>query len=306
MRDRGSLNAAEAQLAKDAPLLPRWVDAATLLGPAKTAMLLHSVCRQLPNVRMMVEAMDENGEKFGDTFTGDDEVGYPLTALGDKAIPCLLSQITNSTWTPDPRMEPLIGSMTVGDVAYWSLMVLGVDWDIAYRMLDRKRFDEVGVGAYFEWIDQPGNRKRLQTAVARWVKEHPQCCASRERFERDDRVAPEFVLSPGRLATLRQKLAEIHPGMSEQSVLEKLGKPDPIAEAQSPDFDILRDGERRAATYFVESWSGNKQKRDLLRDHYVTLVFTEHGRFLRMFSNVEGIPPMYPKTAHDWQHWTWE
>ena len=301
MVNRGSLAAVEAQKAKSAPLLVPWLPAPVLLGAPRTAALAQLMCQQLPNVRMIIYDQDKN-----DTFTGNDEVGYPLEALGEASVPCLIDRITDTTWMPDPRSEPLIGAMRVGDTAFWSLMILGVDWDIVYSMLDRKRFDEVGVGAYFEWIERPGHRRQLQSAVRGWVRAHPNCCSSKLRIEQDFRTEPEFRISSEQLAVLTRGLTGLKPGMSEVVLMRALGAPDLAFDADSPLGFGMKVGEQRGVTFFVDSWSGNKAKRDLLRDRYVTLFFNKHGKLTRAFSNVEGIPPVFPKGENEWQTLLWE
>ena len=44
----------------------------------------------------------------------------------------------------------------------------------------------------------------------------------------------------------------------------------------------------------MERWADEIVRRDPLRDRYVILYFSGEGKFVRMFSNVPNIPPIFP------------
>lgn len=97
-----------------------------------------------------------------------------LKAAGKSAVPCLIANITNRKYKPDPRGIPRWGTMklTVGDTAVFMLEdITGVD---TIRMLPQRYQDlykEIGVYARDEYLhDRRIHRRILQRKLWRWYK----------------------------------------------------------------------------------------------------------------------------------------
>src|SRR5215813_4490889 len=67
------------------------------LSATEATRLAELMCRQLPNSA----AFPGKGSLIGD------DVHDTLVLLGNFALPCLIDRITDSTWMPDPRSDPL-------------------------------------------------------------------------------------------------------------------------------------------------------------------------------------------------------
>lgn len=296
------------------------------LNRPQETKLAELMCRQLPNVSIL---------PFKGALIGDD-VNDTLVRLGERSVPCLIARITDETWMPDPQQAPKWGDVRAGDTAFLILNGMGVDFSVVIPMLDKKRWKEVGMYAYFEWVREGDHRKRLQEVLLHWVREHPNRCVSQEKVDATPRVEPKFRLSARRLSVLRQRLARIELGMGEKSVLQLLGPSDLVqqsiveSELRLPPAQIRlgADGrlhqtlgppemawknespwpnpgmgdraEKSAAIYYVERWSDSRANRDSLRDRYVILFFSEQGRLVRIFSNVDQIPPRFPGKRITW------
>jgi hypothetical protein len=259
--------------------------------------LADRMCGQLPNLALLPFKDDR--------FSGDD-VHDTLVMLGARAVPCLGDRITDETWMPDPRQAP-IADVRAGDIAFFILNELGVDFDVVLPMLDKEKWDGVGIYAYFAWANQLGNRKRPQEAVRQWLRNHPDCCRREPSPSRDSRIQPRFRLSSPELSQLQQKLARLQPGMEQATIPKMLGPADFMHDEKSPGFNLgmhMRK-EASAAFYFVERWSEPRAARDFLCDRYVILFFSDQGKFIRMFSNVEEIPPIFPASKDVWFRLAW-
>jgi hypothetical protein len=267
------------------------------LNQQQLSKLADRMCSQLPNLALL-PFKDER-------FSGDD-VHDTLVMLGEDAVPCLVDRISDETWMPDPRQAP-VANVRAGDVAFFLLNRLGVDFDIVLPMLDKEEWNGVGIYAYFAWANQTGNRKRLQEAVREWLRNHPDCCRREPSPSHDSRIQPRFRLNSPQLAQLRDKLARLQPRMERTTILQMLGPADFLHDEKSTGFNLgmhMR-GEASAAFYFVERWSEPRAARDFLRDRYVILFFSEQGKLIRMFSNVEEIPPIFPTSKEVWFRLAW-
>jgi hypothetical protein len=88
-------------------------------------------------------------------------------------VPCLISEITNTRRTPDPRSAPIFGDVRVGDVAFWVIKdITGLPYDQMFPVDLVARFPSEGVYAYFDWVHNPDNRKVLQKNVQQWYMSH--------------------------------------------------------------------------------------------------------------------------------------
>lgn len=268
------------------------------LHQQQLAKLADRMCSQLPNLALLPFKDDR--------FSGDD-VHDTLVMLGPLSIPCLVDRITDETWMPDPRQAPTAPDVRAGDIAFLILNRLGVDFDVVLPMLDKEKWEGAGIYAYFAWANQPGNRKRLQEAVRDWLRNHPDCCRSEPSPRRDSRIQPGFRLSSPELSQLQQKLARLQPGMDAEPILQALGPTDftPDKKSLCTSLGMAKRGEGSTALYFVERWSEPHAARDFLRDRYVILFFSEQGKFIRLFSNVEEIPPIFPASQEAWFRLAW-
>jgi hypothetical protein len=239
-----------------------------------------------------------------------------LINLGKYSVPCLVDRLGDTTWMPDPRMEPLLGAPVVGDVAYMVLGDKGVP-DLLPSLV-RKKPHDIRMDEYFEWPSRGHNRLRLQAAVRKWTVEHPDCCAAPAPV-RTHLSQPLFRMSREELAAARQRFAKLRPGMSSREVQRIAGTPvavqqqDAMGETnQETDhplylmgFGSLNHNERSAYIYFVERWSQDIGHRDPLLDRYIIVYFNESGHFTRLFSNVAEISPIFPKNARSWERLMW-
>ena len=257
--------------------------------------LAELMCRQLPNAAAFPLK----------SFLSGDDVHDTLVLLSGVAQPCLVDRITDSTWMPDSRSEPL-AAFHAGDAALWILADAGLDWGkVVVPLLNQKQWNGVGVFAYFDWINRGNHRKLVQDAVKRWLKEHPECCGSEKDVNGSTPANAAYRIDPQRLLDLKQRLAGIRPGMDEKQVRLLLGPPDQEASGQNLRNAVIEENryEKSALFYFVERHTGKiglPGSRDYLRDRYVIVFFSENGKFTRAFSNVSEIPPIYPRSEKLW------
>lgn len=268
-------------------------------NPQHLSKLAEQMCSQLPNVALL---------PFKDTKLSGDDVHDTLVMLGAHAVPCLVDRIVDETWLPDPSQAPIAPDVRAGDIAFFILNELGVEFTLVLPLLDKEKWEGVGIYAYFEWANQPGNRKRLQQAVRDWLQLHPKCCGSNVPRGGNSLSRPEFRLSLPEFSRMRNELARLKPGEDATPTLKALGSPSLTIYEESPhgnDWGMAKRGEHSAAVYFVERWSNSPKGRDFLRDRYVILYFTKEGKFVRMFSNVEEIPPVFPTDKDFWFRLVW-
>jgi len=296
----------------------------TALDPDQAAKLAELMCRQLPNVGTIDDAIQIAAPSDGRVPVADgvdntadvtvlDDTYDALVRLGPYSLSCLVDRLTDTRWMPDPRSEPL-----VGDVAYMILGTKGVD-DVLPGLAYKKPA-ELTMGDYLSWPRVRDHRLQLQHAVRAWLREHPKCCATSPVISS---TAPEklvFRMPPAEETKFRTELSRLYPGMSPERVLKTLGKPDATdsddekssspAPARSQSIGLLGfcasdHNENLAYIYFIERWTGEIGRRDPLRDRYVILYFSAKGKFLRMFSNVAEIPPILPPAMDEWYRLAW-
>jgi hypothetical protein len=259
--------------------------------------LAELMCGQLPNAAAF---------SMKSSFSGDD-VHDTLVLLSGFAKSCLVGHLTDSTWMPDSRSEPL-ANFHAGDAALWILTDAGLDWDsIIIPLLDQKKWKDVGVYEYFDWVNRGNHRKLVQNAVKHWLQQHPECCGSAADFSNGARPATTSKIAPDRFAQLRQAWVKLKPGMDEKFARELLGPPDAAANPEHLDGVVDLDRfEKSAEFYFVENQTGKGGKfdfrrRDSLRDRYVIVFYSGNGKFARAFSSVPELPPIYPKSEKLWE-----
>lgn len=96
-----------------------------------------------------------------------DPIVKQILAEGDKAIPCLIEQITDETPTEDVRGAPIWQNYVVGDTAIILLMRLdGAEFEkVIKEMLPspyREEWDTNGIYAYFNYVIESENRAKLK------------------------------------------------------------------------------------------------------------------------------------------------
>jgi hypothetical protein len=269
-----------------------WLKGVTLKDAKELAELM---CQQLPNAAAFPMK----------SFMSGDDVHDTLVLLSSVAQPCLVEHLSDSAWMPDSRSEPL-ADFHAGDAALWILADAGLDWDIVVPLLNQKKWKGVGVFAYFEWVNQGNHRKLVQKSVRKWLKNHPDCCGRSTDFTSNTDSAPVSKISPQRFAELQLAWKQLKPGMAEQVVRKLLGPSDDTADPEHMDgVADLNRFEKSAEFYVVENHSGKDGKfycrrRDSLRDRYVIVFYGENGKFIRAFSNVPELPPVFPKSEKFW------
>lgn len=299
------------------------------LAPDQATRLAAMMCRQLPNVQSMFDsAKSETADDVDDETNLEDEVKYEtlleddvhdtLLRLGRYSLSCLVDELTDVRWMPDPRQEAMMGPPLVGDVAYLILLDMGVP-DILPTLGDQPP-DMPGMLFYTWWPSVGKNRLRLQAAVRDWVQSHPDCCAPPHIADQASQAQPKFRMTAADLVGARARFSRLRPGMSPEEVLKIAGKPDAM-EPRSGNLDdsssegsegnhllgycAMNHNEHLAYIYFTERWTDDIARRDPLRDRYVILLFSGKNRFTRMFSNIAEIPPIFPHSRKVWLKLMW-
>lgn len=257
--------------------------------------LAELMCSQLPNAAAFPMK----------SFLSGDDVHDTLVMLSGFALPCLVDHLTDSTWMPDSRSEPL-ADFHAGDAALWILSDAGLDWDgVITPLLDPKKTKSIGVFEYFDWVNKRDHRKEVQDAVKLWLEQHPKCCGSEADFGDTD-IVPTKKIEPGRFVGLQLAWTKLKPGMDEKLAREFLGAPDAVADPEHLDGVVdFNRFEKSAEFYCVENRTGKDgefdfRRRDSLRDRYVIVFYSGNGKFVRAFSNVPELPPIYPKNEMFW------
>ena len=120
-----------------------------------------SPCENLKNIKILPHK-DE---------AVDDPAYNALLNAGDKATPCLISKITDTTEMVDPRQAPKVQGVRVGDVAYFLLVEFNKLDFVELLPLDvKEKYARDGVYGYFELIDEGNNRQELQDAAYKWYE----------------------------------------------------------------------------------------------------------------------------------------
>jgi hypothetical protein len=101
----------------------------------------------------------------------DDEHYNNLRSNSVEAEECLVELITDATPMTDPRDEPTrVRNFVVGDLAFFLL----TDFDLVpfEQVLPEEvqaLLPQLGVLAYFQWVNVPGNREVLQQNCRDWL-----------------------------------------------------------------------------------------------------------------------------------------
>lgn len=299
------------------------------LDAQQASELAELMCRQLPNVATILEHGQLEDSKVGsaENMTVADEV-YDLRVtddtydglvrLGAYSVPCLVNRLRDTLWMPDPRTEPLLGAPLVGDVAYMILGDKGVQ-DVLPGLAHKKP-EELRMDDYFLWPSVGDHRQRLQIGVQSWLRNHPYCCAASQIVLKTAPAQARFHMSDAERARARTQFSRLRPGMTSAEILRIAGRPDaidahgdriyetPVSVSQDANllgFCSINHNENLAYIYFMERWTDEIGRRDPLHDRYVILFFSAEGKFMRMFSNIADIPPIFPRTEASWQRLMW-
>jgi hypothetical protein len=101
----------------------------------------------------------------------DDAAYNALIAAGEKAVPCLIGKITDTTSMADPRSAPTFHGMRVGDVAYFVLLdITKLDFIAPLPEPVREAYKTEGVDAYFRFVQNKRNREKLQSNLYEWYQ----------------------------------------------------------------------------------------------------------------------------------------
>ncbi len=95
--------------------------------------------------------------------------------VGYAVVPCLIDKVTDTTTMRDPRSEPGFPDVevTVGDIAFFLLVdIIKINFTEPLPSDVRKQYEESGVYAYFKFVKNPGNRKKLQDNLRAWYQKH--------------------------------------------------------------------------------------------------------------------------------------
>lgn len=133
----------------------------------KEARALCSRIREIKKLPFRNDGPDANYQEYGEVYA-------QLRKVGDDAVPCLIEKITDTRKMPDPRQAPTVGSVAIGDVAFWILNdITKLPYDDMFPSEVRQRFKDEGVYVYFEWIAKKKNRSLLQRNIRSWyLSEH--------------------------------------------------------------------------------------------------------------------------------------
>jgi hypothetical protein len=111
-----------------------------------------------------LDRISEFPTAYGGTMT--DPAFLALKAEGRAAIPCLVEEIASTAPMASPQAMPDGPDVLVGDFAFLLLTHFGyVDFMTALPPDVRAETRARGVPAYFEWVNQPGQRELLQARV---------------------------------------------------------------------------------------------------------------------------------------------
>ncbi len=137
-----------------------WLCMATV-ALAEEPKNLNKLCNKIAQVKTI---------PFQKSIPVEDLIYNEFIQLREKAIPCLIDNLTNLQIMPDPRQAPK-EPVVVGDVALFLLNDITGRFEESFPPEVQKKFKTDGIYAYFEFIDNhPENRKKLQKNWRKWHK----------------------------------------------------------------------------------------------------------------------------------------
>jgi hypothetical protein len=97
----------------------------------------------------------------------EDRIYNQLVSSGSDAASCLVAKIVDETPMPDPRQEPTKqADFKVGDLAFFLLLDLDA---LQYDAVLPPHLASASVQEYFQWVNLPGNRRKLQDNCAKAI-----------------------------------------------------------------------------------------------------------------------------------------
>lgn len=119
-----------------------------------------ALCERLPEIKE-IPFKDEPVE---------DEAYNSFIAASNEAVPCLIDRLDDSTKMKDPRSAPQYRDFKVGDLAYIMLVrITKVPFESMLPDDVRERMKEEGVYAYFDYVQNPDNRRVIQSRWRAWL-----------------------------------------------------------------------------------------------------------------------------------------
>lgn len=102
----------------------------------------------------------------------DDGAYNELIDAGEKAIPCLIEKITDTTEMEDPRCPRFTDNFKVGDMAYFVLLDIGgIGFEQMLPAETQELIKTEGAFAYHWYVEEEGNRDRLQDRLKEWYSQ---------------------------------------------------------------------------------------------------------------------------------------
>jgi len=102
-----------------------------------------------------------------------DPIFDAILSKGNEAVPCLVDKLTDTTLMDDPREAPPYQDFRVGDTAFFILAKLTKRDGQLRELLPpqyEKRWKTEGVYAYFSYVENAANRKKIQIWWKNWMK----------------------------------------------------------------------------------------------------------------------------------------
>ena len=102
----------------------------------------------------------------------EDEAYNELRSKRSEVLTCLVEKVSDVTPMPDPRKAPRYSNVTVGDVAVFLLsdFTCASIEDILPEPVKLK-YEEHGIYAYFEFVENPANRALIQKRWRDWLND---------------------------------------------------------------------------------------------------------------------------------------
>lgn len=126
-----------------------------------TADEVRDLCNQVSEIKILPMKQIRRRDATFDAFM----------EAGVRVIPCLIEKVTDETPMPDPCEAPKYDDTRVGDVAYFLICdITQVDFVMLMPPEVEAKYRDQGVYAYFEFVENPKNRKRLQES-REWYRE---------------------------------------------------------------------------------------------------------------------------------------
>ena len=100
---------------------------------------------------------------------GTDAVYLEMLEAGDSLVPCLIDRLTDESPMRDPRSAPSWNAYAVGDTAQIMLVLItGREFAATLPRAVQADWVDNGVYAYFDYVSEPVNRRRLQEKWRAW------------------------------------------------------------------------------------------------------------------------------------------